>query len=1153
MKQTTSDISRALRQLVALLLVLIGCYNVAAADIAYSDDINTAILVEGSYPIFWTNDQEHPWIVEENTVTSNLWDSENSEYFESSTLMFTYDSEYRIKLNFEYKRPEHIWNDNIKEEGLYVFLDDQLLGIFVSEDWKSIGYIFPAGAHTIKLVNELGEANGNLSYDYYSRPKVQLRKVRAWECKEIGTGSSISSLSMPLTFDNDPDYPWFAEDGYIQAHASKETSFSTTFTVNRHVIFGCTYYAWEGIFTLNVDNKPLSPINSGTPSETMVLAPGTHTIEFKISPNENNRATGYVENLMIYDKWIDVNLAEPGDLGREIMYQVQNLNEVSLLSIKGSLNAADWSTIKNMSLWAIDLRETDITSLPDEAFRDCPKLTTVLFPESLVSIGNYAFDIDDYYYDDDWGTAYVQSRKTFKLPASLKSIGRAAWAYNNGLVSITFEENSQLESIGIEAFKGCRKLTEFIMPNSVTSLPYDYGSYSGTIYYTAHQFSDCTSLSYLKFSDNINYIPPYFAYNCTQLNKIELPSSLTRIGKYAFYDNSIEEINFPNTLNYIDDYAFRGNKLYTLTLPKNLTAIGSYAFANCETTKVTLNTHTQEMSYTFANCNNLEIVVCPAPTPPTILYNANRYGYEYPFYGCGISNIKLVVPDFAAVDYKIDDYWRLFNVEEGDEASIADTWYLYGSLTVTDNARIRNTPNFIVNWGSNLNIYGDTDQKFNHFRYAYSNSSSGTTVYYSKCDKVTANSMDIYYSLYQPNTWYFFSPAADINVAEITNFHTDSWVIREYNGSKRALNNGQSNWDNVTSGILKKGKGYVAQSNVSSTLKLPIPVENHSQFLGKDEVEIELNEYPSSNIANSNWNLIGNPYPCYFDIYYMDLEAPITVWTGSSYRALSLKDDNYALRPMQAFFVQKPEVGAEAVMLSDGRQKTSTILHGSGSGKAPARTPSTSKRDLFDIEISLDGDTVAADMTRIVLNEEASLGYETKCDASKFMSLDTSVAQIYSMDKDGIALAINERPYADGNVRLCVYIPSKASTYRIEAPRADGKVYLYDAKLGIEHDLTMAAYIFTSDMEGVNSTRFTLRFEPGTTNIDSSDSDNIRVNAARGAIYVTAPDGASVNIYSVNGTNEAYATSTGTTLNFILEKGIYVVNVDGEIFKTVVK
>ncbi len=87
------------------------------------------------------------------------------------------------------------------------------------------------------------------------------------------------------------------------------------------------------------------------------------------------------------------------------------------------------------------------------------------------------------------------------IPNTVKSIGMGAFLLN-AITSVTFEDGSQLESIGRAVFSGCFNLTSIEIPSSVKSI-----------------------------GDS--------AFNsCSNLTSIEIPSSVTSIGAMAFCDCS---------------------------------------------------------------------------------------------------------------------------------------------------------------------------------------------------------------------------------------------------------------------------------------------------------------------------------------------------------------------------------------------------------------------------------------------------------------------------------------------------------------------------------------------------------------------------------------------------------------------------------------
>ena len=68
------------------------------------------------------------------------------------------------------------------------------------------------------------------------------------------------------------------------------------------------------------------------------------------------------------------------------------------------------------------------------------------------------------------GTAREYNITEVTIPCEVTSIGDAAFLYCSSLETITFEENSQLLSIGDNAFEGCNNLESITIPNNVTSI-----------------------------------------------------------------------------------------------------------------------------------------------------------------------------------------------------------------------------------------------------------------------------------------------------------------------------------------------------------------------------------------------------------------------------------------------------------------------------------------------------------------------------------------------------------------------------------------------------------------------------------------------------------------------------------------------------------
>lgn len=215
---------------------------------------------------------------------------------------------------------------------------------------------------------------------------------------------------------------------------------------------------------------------------------------------------------------------------------------------------------------------------------------------------------------------------------------------------------------------------------------------------------------------------------------------------------------------------------------------------------------------------------------------------------------------------------------------------------------------------------------------------------------------------------------------------------------------------------------------------------------------------------------MGNPWATYYNIHKLNFTAPITVWNGDDYygkyEAYSIIDDDYAIKPLEAIFVQCPDEINSISFPIDGRQLTDVI-----ESQNAARATAQSERKLIDVVLSNDE---MNDKTRFVLNPQASMEYEVSCDASKFMSMDAAVPQIWTIE-NGVQMAINERPMGDGTVKIGFKV-AQGGEYSISAPRNQFKnIVLVDNETGIETDLSNSdGYTFTAD-QGTNESRFMLR------------------------------------------------------------------------------
>ncbi len=199
-------------------------------------------------------------------------------------------------------------------------------------------------------------------------------------------------------------------------------------------------------------------------------------------------------------------------------------------------------SIRNIYPYAFDgsysLKEINIpssvTRIYDYAFRNCYNLTSLSFSEDscLESIGSYAFY-------QCYGLTSVN------LPASLLSIGESCFASCFSLSQIELPEG--LETLSYHAFYSCYGLERVSIPSSITSFGDEVFSNCYSLYsvnidpefnseLSEGTFSGCYALNDIMLPD-LKCIPSSFFSGCYGLSSIYIPSSITSIKENAFKNN----------------------------------------------------------------------------------------------------------------------------------------------------------------------------------------------------------------------------------------------------------------------------------------------------------------------------------------------------------------------------------------------------------------------------------------------------------------------------------------------------------------------------------------------------------------------------------------------------------------------------------------
>ena len=190
---------------------------------------------------------------------------------------------------------------------------------------------------------------------------------------------------------------------------------------------------------------------------------------------------------------------------------------------------------------------------------------------------------------------------------------------------------------------------------------------------------------------------------------------------------------------------------------------------------------------------------------------------------------------------------------------------------------------------------------------------------------VEANEILVRFADQSYQDWHFFSVPFDVNVDDIRGGIGD-WVIRRYDGEKRAAAKCGETWVDVRPGeVLHAYEGYIFMRNYNGlseaedwdeyeetaddyALILPAAATANKQNLFRtDDVVLPLKHYNAERETNADWNMLGNPYPCYYDINAIPEKAVLYVWDHENGMYRTLKTDEKSdvmLAPGQPFFVQ---------------------------------------------------------------------------------------------------------------------------------------------------------------------------------------------------------------------------------------------------------
>ena len=914
---------------------------------------------------------------------------------------------------------------------------------------------------------------------------------------------------------NDEANPWKVENGMASSTIGKKyqyvsSSITIKFTTKKPIImrYDFTFDPYSSNDSRRVYTDGVTQVDSYTAYKTKATSTFyfgmgehvftyTHYHSYSVSDSYTQVLTiGNIRFESVESQYMNIHLSAPGTLGNEALSHVNTLPEMRYLRLSGKMNASDWNDISKMTgLTAIDMTNVDIETIPVKAFTNT-WIHFIDFPTKLKTIGDNAFDnrlltgplVLPEGLDSIGKEAFQKNYITeVTIPESVRAIGQDAFYDNQSLKSVTL--NNRMETINRSLFNYCKKLAVVRGGRNVKIV--DQSAFSG-----------CDSLRSISDITPVTINSSAF-FNCRKLESLNF-SRIKSIGYESFYCCfGLKEADL-TTLTSINGRSFIAcTGLKKVTFGNDITTIKSEAFNECDALEEVVlgsSINSLESNCFYSTKNALKRVYITAPAPPAV--------GTAPFYSP--TSITLYVPEYAMVSYKLDNYWSKFTKVEPNP-NTPDKVNLYKKLELTSNARIPNSPDLYLGYGSSLIVNGNNPQAFGSYKQRMDKDDCYTSSLISRCNAMTSAASTLQYYFDATSSgygcWHYVCMPFDVKRSEITPLNEGRAIaVRYYDSESRATNGVGSNWKDVPAdAVLQTGKGYIFRINNSGYVELPATEETHNAIFRSEAISTPLKEYAAVESANAGWNFVGNPYPCFYDIYYMDFAAPITAWDvdNRTYKAYSATDDNFVLTPLQAFFVQKPELVDAITFQPAGRQINKTIDHSALAMRRAARSKQV-QRKLVDVALTCADRT---DRTRVVVNANASDDFCADNDAVKMMAYE-GTPQIYTIAGTD-QLAVNEGAHRDGSVALGMYLPAD-DAYTIAVDRDELGVKLLDYGVEVEMPYTFSA------AEGYLDDRFTLTFEAPTTGINTVATDADADNA----------------IYTID----------GRRVNSTAQKGIYIQN-----------
>ena len=299
-------------------------------------------------------------------------------------------------------------------------------------------------------------------------------------------------------------------------------------------------------------------------------------------------------NITDLDKWLEVDLVDI--TSSPFYYSDANLSVDNKLGTSVTYPEGCTSTKKYTFTGCASLKEivipNSMVTIEKGTFANCKNLKSANIPEGVETLKEGVF-------------SRCTSLSEVTLPSTLTTMGPNVFYSCSSLASIDLPEN--LVEIGYDSFSQCAMLESVEIPEGVKIL-------NGV-------FKKCTNLKNVKLPSSLETLYSTF-YGCTSLVSIEIPEGVTKIFEGTFGGcTALKNVKLPSTLLTIgtdSEYDISADfynctSLEYIEIPDSVTSLGKYTFNGCTGLKgIKFSTSMNKiLKTTFTNCTSLEWAIIP--------------------------------------------------------------------------------------------------------------------------------------------------------------------------------------------------------------------------------------------------------------------------------------------------------------------------------------------------------------------------------------------------------------------------------------------------------------------------------------------------------------------------------------------------------------